>query len=194
MLRGHEECGHERLLHRRRPDDRHRQRRRHGQGLGRAGRGGRGRSCPLRPGSSPAVAVDPNGAQILIARRANIDQGTAVLWDPRTGERSERWRSPAGRRFRGLLRRRAPACDRRVDGTLSVWDPATGTRLSVLTGHTGPVTDVSFSARGRTGRSPRAATPPRSSGISTRIAWPRTSSAIAAGCRPRRSRRTSARS
>ena len=31
---------------------------------------------------------------------------------------------------------------------MSVWNPATGTRLAVLGGHTGPITDVSFNASG----------------------------------------------
>ena len=34
------------------------------------------------------------------------------------------------------------------DGTVSVWNPASGERLAVLGGHTGPVTDISFNARG----------------------------------------------
>ena len=47
--------------------------------------------------------------------------------------------SPDGRRL-------ASASD---DGTVRLWDPATGAELAALTGHTGQVTAVAFSPDGR---------------------------------------------
>ena len=47
-----------------------------------------------------ALALDPNGAQILIGGGPNIDQGTAALWDSRTASELRALpRSQAGCRF-----------------------------------------------------------------------------------------------
>jgi WD40 repeat protein len=96
-----------------------------------------------------ALALDPSGAQILIAGGPNIDQGIASLRDPHTGGQIRALAVPGGMPFSGAY----SADGRRLaigafDGTLSIWDPATGRRLSVLTGHTGPVTDISFNGSG----------------------------------------------
>jgi WD40 repeat protein len=104
---------------------------------------------PAPSGPVSAVAVDPSGAQVAIGGGRNVDAGFAVVRDLRSGDPIQRLAIPGGVPVAAAYsddgRRLAVGS---LDGIVTVWNPATGKRLAALTGHTGPITDISFNAQG----------------------------------------------
>jgi WD40 repeat protein len=102
-----------------------------------------------------AAAFSPDGTLLAVAAR---DQGEVTLWNPRSAERlhalacpggtvAEIAFSPDGSLVAAALKRVAPDGNVR-DGDVCVWQTATGSRLSILTGHPKGAERLAFSPDG----------------------------------------------
>jgi WD40 repeat protein len=91
---------------------------------------------------------DPTGDRIAITTRAPAGDGTAEIWDARTGHKIA---TLAG--HRGVFNIAFAPDGSRVataafDGTVRLWDPESGEQLLVLRGHAALVSSVAFSPDG----------------------------------------------
>jgi WD40 repeat protein len=109
----------------------------------------RGHPAPGNPSSAPvyAVSFSADGRWVLSAGR----DGTARIWDGRTGECRTTFRGHTGEVFAAAFHpdgARVASADR--DQVVRLWDPATGDELLHLRGHTSYVFALAWSLDGTT--------------------------------------------
>ena len=104
--------------------------------------------CATFPDTREASAASPSARTATVSLAAA--DGTARLWDSRTGRELFVLRGHAGFVWSACF---SPDGKRLLtasqDGTLRLWDPATGQGLRTLRGHTDAVLCVAFSPDGR---------------------------------------------
>ena len=105
----------------------------------------------MRPRAGPvtALAVSTSGSQIFTASSDSHGRHAEVIWDP-TGRMVRRLPRAGGEVYAAAYSDSGRAAWRPAsfDGTVRVWAAASGRLLRTLHGHTGPISDLSFSEDG----------------------------------------------